>query len=107
MIRTAAPGTTAGSGGDPAAISPMTGSTMGECRAFATSSARTAYPSMAELGSGGIEMAERTSSDRTSPLASASDARDGVRGRISARTRSSASSTSIMSVGVVIALIRL
>ena len=64
MMRTVTPGTTAGSGGDPAAISPMTGNSTGEsCRADATSSARTAYPSIAEFGSGGMEIAERTSSD--------------------------------------------
>ena len=65
MMRTATPGTTVGSGGDPAAISPITGSSTGEScsrRRHVPPLAPHTHPSLS-LGSGGIAMAERTSSD--------------------------------------------
>ena len=68
IIRIAPPGGTGRSGNSPAATAPTTGNKTGlEAEAGATSAERTAYPSMAELASGGMSNGALRSSSSTRP----------------------------------------
>jgi len=66
-IRTASPGPTGGSGGDPAGMVPTTVKVTG---AAATSAARTAKPSTAVLANGGTDSSAVTATEVTHPSAS-------------------------------------
>src|SRR5579862_5515144 len=71
MIRIDAPGGSAYAPVSPAATSATTGRVTGACSdAVATSSTRTAYPSIAELSNDGSGTVAVTSSARTRPWAS-------------------------------------
>src|SRR5438552_1346149 len=95
MMRIASPGPTSRSGNSPAATSLTTRSSTG---ADATSSPRTAYPSIAELRKGGTSRSAATSSASTSPRASWSGVSTAASVGTPARMRASASSA-LMSFG--------
>ena len=105
MIRTASPGPTARVATPPAATSPTTGSRTAEPgtsgSAADTSTARTAYPSIAELSKPGRSTSEVTSSQRTSPRHSGSGSRTGSAGVTAARMASRCSSRLRTSAGPV------
>jgi hypothetical protein len=89
MILTAVPGDRAMIEDWPAPISPTTGRVTGvSSLAPATSSATTAYPSIAELSKLGSEIGATTSSARASPRASISGCGNAGSGETVARMRS-------------------
>src|SRR3954467_1283564 len=89
-MRAVSPALTWPANGRPAATSPISLSRAG---AFATSSARTAYPSIAETSSGGCVRRAARSSERTRPSASLSATRSAASGSTRSSTRASASAT--------------
>src|SRR3712207_3740255 len=96
MIFAAAPGPRASSPACPAPISPTTGSVTGDVGdAPATSSRRTAYPSIAELSKLGKAMGATTSSAHARPRASSSGWGTAAIGSRSFRMRSRCSSTEL------------
>src|SRR5690606_33000578 len=100
MIRTAVPAPTSTSGGAPAARVPATRSRTGRSAvAAATSAARTANPSMAELAKGGTGSVATAVSASTQPRASSSGVGRGAMGRQRATTWARASSNGITKDG--------
>src|SRR5205807_3583560 len=94
MIRNAVFGCTLAGGAAPARISPSTRSRTGwAADACATSPARIAYPSIAELAKGGTSRSERTSSASTRPRACVRATGSGSSAAIRSRIRSRAWAT--------------
>src|SRR5690606_31494828 len=101
IIRAACPAPTVKSGCDPAGISPITARRTGRSAlAPARSSARTAYPSIAELANAGTSCAACTSSASTRPSARDRSTVSCESGCMSLRMRASTSSTFSKSVTV-------